>query len=125
MDGKGVKEMLFGDFGIVSFEYDAEKKQAVRLYIWDICGVKLNAPYWLKREQVIGLVEDGFLVVPLKGERKGVALRQWLHVVLVNGVRFLRLDRKLIAEDWIADWDEMKVTVSSSEKEEAMNVLEI
>ncbi len=89
--------MLFGDFGIVSFEYDAEKKQAVRLYIWDICGLKLNAPYWLKREQVIGLVEDGFLVVPLKGERKGVALRQWLHVVLVNGVKFLRLDRKRIA----------------------------
>ncbi len=116
--------MLFGDFGIVSFEYDAEKEQAVRLYVWDICGVKLNAPYWVKREQVIGLVEDGFIVVPLHVGQKEVVSRQRLHVVLVDGVKYLRLDRKQVAKDWITDWDEMR-SGANSEKEEAMQVLEI
>ncbi len=94
--------MLSGDFYILDVKYDPETSLAKELKVSETYGLLPGPSFWINREQVIGMIEDGFLVEALPDVFRMLLKRLLVNVVEVNGKKYLRADDSHIPTDFIA-----------------------
>ncbi len=93
--------MLPGDFYIVDVRYDPETELARELKVSEPFNFRPGPAFWVDREQVIGMIEDGFLVEFLPPAFRMLLKRLLIKVVEVNGKKYLRADSARIPADFI------------------------
>ncbi len=93
--------MLPGDFYIVDVKYDPETELARELKVSEPFNFRPGPACWVDREQVIGMIEDGFLVESLPTIFRMLLKRLLIKVVEVNGKKYLRTDSARIPADFI------------------------
>ncbi len=94
--------MLPGDFYIVDVKYDPETELAREIKVSEPFNFRPGPAFWVDREQVIGMIEDGFLVESLPPVFRMLLKRLLIKVVEVNGKKYLRADGAPIPADFIA-----------------------
>jgi hypothetical protein len=93
--------MFSGDFYILDVKYDPDTELAKELKISEPYGLRPGPSFWVGRDQVIGAIEDGFMVELLPPLFRMILKRLFLKVVEVNGKKYLRADGASVARDWV------------------------
>lgn len=91
--------MLFGDFYLMDVKYDAQTGLASELLICEPRNFLPGSHFWVSREAVISLIEDGYHLELFPPENQTVLQRWFVRVVNVGGKNYLRADREAIPED--------------------------
>ncbi len=92
---------MLGDFYIIEIKYGVEEEQVSELKICEPFRFRPGASFWVSREQVISLIEDGYFVELLPPEDP-LAFKRWIiKIVEVEGRKYLRIDGLPVAGDWL------------------------
>ncbi len=93
--------LLFGDFYIMDVRYDKQTGLASELLICEPRNFLPGSTFWVNRDAVISLIDDGYHLELFPPENMTVLRRWFVQVVNVEGKDYLRADRECIPEDFL------------------------
>jgi len=93
--------VLLGDFYIVDVKYGTEDELVKELKICEPFRFRPGASFWVSRDQVISLIEDGYFVELLPPDDPLIFRRWIIKLVEVDGKKYLRSDGSPVAADWL------------------------
>jgi hypothetical protein len=90
----------WADYGISKVKYDSEQTHIVKAYIHEDKGNSIGRGEEWTRSQIVSAIERGktFVTILISSDnkwRKG----QEVHVITVNGVKYIRTDQNRTASD--------------------------
>jgi hypothetical protein len=90
----------WADYGISHVRYDDDQTHIVKVKVREDTGDKLVNPKEWTREQVVSAIESGkTFVTILKGGDDKWQRGQDVHIITVDGVKYIRTDQNQEASD--------------------------
>ncbi len=91
--------LLFGDFYIMDVKYDTHTGLASEVLICEPHNFLPGSTFWVNREAVISLIEDGYRLELFPPEDLEAPRRWFVRVVRIGDANYLRADHEQIPED--------------------------
>lgn len=94
---------IWADYGISAAKYDDEDTHVVGVRAHKAEYASMREPVELTRERVISEIEAGSSFVTMTKRDEKWVRGQYVHLVRVNGVKYIRTDRNETESDNLGD----------------------